>query len=202
MSLKRTDWKAVLDQPKNVGMKAAGGTGIGNALFNVEEAEKKFQAQQTVALGNALDTALTTLKNQCDATVKKHKALYTTACAYLQTVSQEAANRMKALNGELNVIRQEEQEAKLKQQRRAALKGICEHALAAVRGAKDMKELNQIWPKFGTDLEKAAHGSTTFQATVNKVKNFKKQPDAKGILDVRKEYVVLVQEAEGASHTA
>jgi predicted RNase H-like nuclease (RuvC/YqgF family) len=199
MSLKEADWKAVLDQPKNAGLKAGGGTGISGALRQVDAAEKAFQAQQTVAHGTALDNALHALKTACEATINKHKKVYTTACDYLQQkVLTATANRMKALTGEMNELRKEEQEKAQRVQRKQALKGICDHALAAVRGAKDMNELNQVWTKFGADLEKAGHGVQNLQATIQKIKQFKKQPDPKvGILEVRAEYVQLVKDADG-----
>ena len=200
MSLKKADWTAVLNQPKNAGLKTGGGTGVGKALEAVDAAETKFQANHTVANGTALDTALKALKTTCEATINKHQKVYTTACAHLQKVVTSATNRMKALTGEMNVIRQEEQEAQRKTAMRHAIDTVCDHALAAVRGAKDMNELNTLWTKFGNDLGQAAHGSAKYAATVNKVKQFNKKPDASGILSVRKEYVQIVQEAKGQSH--
>ena len=62
MSLKEADWKAVLNQPKNLGLKAGGGTGIGAALIKVERSERMFHDHKTEANGQELSKTLVTTR--------------------------------------------------------------------------------------------------------------------------------------------
>jgi hypothetical protein len=194
-------WKAILDQPKNAGLKAGGGTGVSGALRKAVTARGTFDGQKTEAHGQALDRALSELKTTCESTVKKHKALFTTACEHLKKVIKAADDSMKALTADLNVIRQEERERAQRAESRKNLKAVCDLALANVRKAKDMNELHTFWDAFAKGLEKDGHGRPEVQQKIQKVKAFNKQPDPTkrvGILDVRKDYIDLVQEVEGA----
>lgn len=99
MSLSRDGWKKVLGQPKNLGLKALGGTGVSKLLDSVAKAEEQLEQQKSVAHVQALREALNDAVNGCEETIGKHRKLYTTACDYLATVVKSAQARLKELPG-------------------------------------------------------------------------------------------------------
>src|SRR5215470_7627793 len=104
MSLRKNDWKAVLDQPKNAGMKAFGGTGISAALENLATAEGDLHEHATEENCRKAILRIHELRNKIDDTVKKHGKLYTTACQYLTHMKTEADQRDHALDDQLEEI--------------------------------------------------------------------------------------------------
>jgi predicted RNase H-like nuclease (RuvC/YqgF family) len=201
MSLKVTDWKAVLDQPKNVGLKAFGGTGISEALRKAETAEVEFHQHANEENGRKLDQALTQVRNLCDGVIKKHKTTFTTACNHLEKVKQSATTRQNSLTHEMNEIRERVRKEQERNRDRNNLRELCESTLKAVRDAKNMNELNQTWEKFQTGLTMYGKPFPGMSTVIQKAKAFKKQPDPNvGILDVRRDYVDMVNEVTSAMH--
>jgi len=159
MSLKVEDWKKVLDQPKNLGLKAGGGTGISKALEAYGKAAGKFNPQgdldDNVDHAREAEKAAKDLKALCDSTVAKHKALFTTACDYLKQVSKEAEAAEKLFAFRLK--RGTEQQAQIKKAKDAkqALALYChDQGYGAVDGCTTLDQLETVWQKFSADLKK------------------------------------------------
>jgi hypothetical protein len=93
MSLKESDWKAVLDQAKNAGLKAGGGTGISAALRKVADKERNLDNNKSNQTYAELHAALSELIQLCGGVITKHKKLFTTACDYLDKQVRASATR-------------------------------------------------------------------------------------------------------------
>ena len=92
------DWKKVLDEPKNLGLKA-GGTGVSDSLRQVGgdedllELYKKNKPKEVPGQYKELDKALANLIKVCNDNIKKHGKLFTTACAHLKEIVKVAEKR-------------------------------------------------------------------------------------------------------------
>jgi hypothetical protein len=204
MSLKESDWKAVLDQPKNLGLKAGGGTGVGAALKKVAVAEQAFAPAKAahdasaVAKGGALHTALHETKTLCEGTVKKHKSLYTAACAYLTTVAALAGDRMRAVDKELQEIQEEQHERSRVMECWSALHKDCIPAGEHIETAKNIEQLRAAWQVFVGKLEgvvkDAVRDVPKLQTVVHEVKDFK-PADPNDLRDAKNAYGALIHKA-------
>ena len=157
MSLKVDDWKRILNQPKNLGLKAGGGTGISGALDAYGKAEAKFDPEgdldDNVDHVRAAEKAAKDLKALCDSTVAKHKALFTTACDYLKQVSKEAEAAEQHFAFRLK--RGTEQQAQIAKAKSAqhALSLYChDEGFTKVDDCKTLDQLDAMWQKFGAAL--------------------------------------------------
>jgi hypothetical protein len=199
MSLKRADWKAVLDQPKNAGMKAFGGTGIGKTLDDYERADAAFRGAKTVANGDTLEHALKAVQTQCEAVIKKHKAVYTAACKYLEGVKQLAGTELAEVIKELTALREEAYEKHRKEHMRSVVKELCTEAKSGVQNAGDSGGVAAVWQHFVPRFEVAAGEMPNMKAFVNRVKEFKPAVNPNtAIQGIKKQYVDLVTAVENA----
>jgi hypothetical protein len=156
MSLNVDDWKRVLDQPKNLGLKAGGGTGISALLVKVDQEKAGFNGEKLRGPKPAQDhgalliTALENLIRKCNEVITKHRKLFTTACEYLQKQVVEVANR------EIRTTREQIAEVVERKDREKAAKtaidNICHHAQEAIPHVKDIHELITFWGKYKHDL--------------------------------------------------
>jgi exonuclease VII large subunit len=197
MSLKLNDWKAVLDQPKNAGLKAFGGTGISESLRTLEALEHALHDHATEENCRKLDIHLIALGRLLDDTIKKHKKTFTTACAYLERVKTEAKQRETTLDDQRDEINLREN---VRQEKRA-LKTYVEQTLNNVRHCRTMDELNTLWPKFQKKFEDDGKRIPNLDTVVARVKGFHKQPTPEkriGIGEVMGDYVEVVQEIGNA----
>jgi hypothetical protein len=134
MSLKKEDWKRVLDQPKNLGLKA-GGTGVSDLMEKLKTAEDDFARETSLVNGQKVRIALSNLQKRCNEVIKKHKKLFTTACTYLEGVVTEATARNKAVEDrerdvrDLGFAKQQFKEACTKADRALAILQISSHDL-------------------------------------------------------------------------
>ena len=104
MSLKESDWKAILDKPKNVGLKA-GGTGISKALRDADAALKKFLKDHGhTQLHKDAIKAHEVVVAQCTDVINKHKKLFTEACTHLEKVKTSAAAQILMLKNETDMV--------------------------------------------------------------------------------------------------
>jgi len=114
-SLSETDWKNVLNNPKNLGLKV-GGTGISNLLRLVHESGKAAKGNPCMKFVVIYSDHLHKLSAQCKSVAEKHGKLFTTACAYLVEIKKladseintvkkklEAAAKQKVLSGKDHV---------------------------------------------------------------------------------------------------
>lgn len=184
------DWKAVLNQPKNLGLKA-GGTGISEAVRKVAAAEMEFQKAKDPAKGQVVPRladllkALDDLANLCKKTIDKNKA-FTTACKHLEDLHQAAAHRRTEASHEVDEIRK-------------AVGARCATALEHLKGAHTMQEFGAAWHAFVEDFEAHGQGFPTLQAHIAKVKE-QHAPDPGGTLSlVRPAYLKLVQNCQNAT---
>ena len=106
------DWKKILNEPKNLGLKA-GGTGISERIRFVADAELEIATAKgggNISLTAAyadLASALNQLIDLCGKTGDKHKKLFTTACAWLDEHVKKPANTRKGeIQGEVAALRQ------------------------------------------------------------------------------------------------
>jgi predicted oxidoreductase (fatty acid repression mutant protein) len=198
MSLDRDAWKKVLDQPKNLGLKAGGGTGVGKALDKVGEKETAYGKAKTVANGQPLEAALIELKRLCTDVVKKHKKLFTTACQHLEKVIASADTRMRDLTAEFNVLRAQEQQAKTRRDAKAALSQLCNGTIQKFRSAQTEKALRDEFATFKAQFAVHAKGLPSLNDMNNRIKAFDKK-DPKGLLGIRGDFISLVQEAATAA---
>ena len=107
MSLKESDWKTVLDKPKNVGLKAGGGTGISELLRKCDQAEKKYKANFLGRQGvRGHGEGLQGPGARCDTVVAKNKA-FSEACSHLKKVKESRGAPPRRLSsGEKELRRQ------------------------------------------------------------------------------------------------
>jgi predicted RNase H-like nuclease (RuvC/YqgF family) len=197
MSLKVNDWKAVLDQPKNAGLKAFGGTGISEALRKLEAQETELHNHPTDENCRKLFTHLLELNRLADDTIKKHKKTFTTACAYLERVKTDVKQREGTLDDQRDQIHLRENAREDKR----ALKQLVEKTLNDVRRCRNMEELNALWPKFQQKFETDGKRIPNLEAVVARVKGFHKQPTPEkriGLGEVMGDYVTVVQEVSNA----
>jgi hypothetical protein len=174
MSLKDSDWKNVLKQPKNVGLMAGGGTGMGKTLFAVEEAEKKYAARITTASAKELENALKAVKTQCDIVINKHQKLYTTACNYLKTVKQEADNRLRAVEAESKKVKDEEFEERRIGGLVEMVKALCADIKTTVNAGGNVQQtLANVIPR----LEHIAQDIPKYKPIIAKLKAIKPAPN-------------------------
>ena len=174
MSLKDSDWKNVLKQPKNVGLMAGGGTGIGKTLEAVRVAEEKYAAHITTATARELENALKAVKTQCDAVINKHQKLYTSACNYLKTVKQEADNRLRAVEAESKKVKEEEFEARRLAGLVETLKALCADIKTTVNAGGNVQ---QTLAKVVPQLEHIAHDLPKYKPIIAKLKSIKPAPN-------------------------
>lgn len=96
MSLRVTDWKKVLDKPKNVGLKVVG-TGISKALEKLDGAMRGHSKDALLPRYHIeITQAFAALNQQCDTVIKKHGKLFTEACTYLDQKVKPAAKASEA----------------------------------------------------------------------------------------------------------
>ncbi len=156
MSLNAEDWKRVLDQPKNLGMKAGGGTGISALLVKVGQEKASFDGEKLRGPKPAQDhgalliTALENLVRKCNEVITKHRKLFTTACEYLQKQVVEVANREIRTTREqvAEIVGRKDKEKSAK----TAIDEVCKHAEGAIPHAKDIHELIPLWAKYKHDV--------------------------------------------------
>ncbi len=156
MSLNREDWKKVLNQPKNLGLKAGDGTGIGKALDEVDKKKASYVGEKAVGSkkvhesGEALIKALTDLIKKCNDVSAKHKKLFTTACKYLETdVAGDAQRLITTTRREMTEIDNAQNAFK---ERRQAVIDVCHTAEQEIKHVKDIHGAITRWQKFKTDL--------------------------------------------------
>jgi hypothetical protein len=156
MSLLVSEWKKVLDQPKNLGLKAGTGTGVSKALEEVDkkkalyDGEKIAGAAKAAEAGAAFIKALEDLIKKCEEVIGKHRKLFTTACDYLKnSVIASANQRIKATRDEIAALQNEQKDAKTIKE---SLKHICTTAEQAFPQATDIHELMTLWAKFNSDI--------------------------------------------------
>ena len=187
-SLLEADWKKVLDQPKNGGLKLLG-TGVSKALRNLHDAEDDLKKQPNDKNGRAVYAKLMELRTQIKTVTDKHRKTFTTACQYLDDVKKLADARSSTLDDQMDEIRARDH----LRERAAEFRALKDKALQEVRGAKDMNQLNALWKAFGDKLGTFSHEFPKLQNDINKIKAFKKEADPKvGILGVRADYVEAV----------
>ena len=103
------DWKKILNEPKNLGLKA-GGTGISEKIRQVGDREMEFEIAKRPGKNlmegyNDLHKELGQLIDLCKSTSDKHKKLFTTACKFLDTVKDAAGARRNEIAHELDAAR-------------------------------------------------------------------------------------------------
>jgi len=118
--LKEADWKAVLEKPKNLGLKAQK-TGISEKLRDLDKAEKAFHNADDITNADKVLSALTQLKSTAEAQSKKHKA-FSEATAYMTEI-------VKACGVRTGVVNQKKVEINGLIQLLAEMKETCETAL-------------------------------------------------------------------------
>jgi hypothetical protein len=148
MSLSVDNWKKVLDQPKNLALKAGGGTGISDALRKVKAAEDKFTANKTDMNALAITLALDELQKQCDKVIAKQGKLFTTACDYLKTVKTEAAASIKAWQGKIDRAQKYETNKTNAEMQRGLLRSVCADYAHKVIDAPNPEKLKAVWADF------------------------------------------------------
>jgi hypothetical protein len=145
MALDVNEWKRILDQPKNLGLKALGGTGLSQTLVKFRAAYDLYVATQTA---EHLNAATEDVVKKTKEIVDKHSKLYTTACNYLKQVNQQAIAVKNELQKErVNLQNWEHfrEEARTKQNEVMSACGVAEQE---VKGTKNQQELNAAWVKF------------------------------------------------------
>jgi hypothetical protein len=184
------EWKAILNQPGNLGLKA-GGTGISEALRKVGDAEMDFEKAKDPAKGQVVSAltdllkALDDLVALCKKTIDKNKA-FTTACRHLEGVREAAVHRRTEAAHEVDEMRK-------------AVGARCGSALQHLKGAHTMQEFGAAWHAFVADFEARGKGFPTLRAHIAKVKE-QAAPDHHGTLDqVRPAYLKLVQNCQNAT---
>ncbi|MBL8292004.1 MAG: hypothetical protein JNN08_09215 [Bryobacterales bacterium] len=165
------DWKAVLKQPKNAGLKA---TGISEAIRKVGDAEMDFakakEPGKAIVKGlTDLLKALDDLINLCKKTSDKHKTVFTTACQHLDGVRAAAVARRTEAAREVDQARQ-------------AVGQRCEEASQQLRAARTIQELAAAWREFVTEFETQGKGYPTLKAQINTAKGHR-APDPNGSLE-------------------
>jgi hypothetical protein len=83
MALDVNEWKRVLDQPKNLGLKALGGTGLSKTLVTFRTAFDLYVDTKTLEHLNAAVVATEDVVKKTKEIVDRHSKVYTTACDYL-----------------------------------------------------------------------------------------------------------------------
>jgi len=96
------DWKAVLNKPKNAGLKAQG-TGVSEKLRDYEAAKFKLNSAWNRANVQGALQAVQDLKKHVDKEKTKHSA-FTEATKYLQDVAKAAAAREVDLLKEVGLL--------------------------------------------------------------------------------------------------
>jgi hypothetical protein len=187
------DWKAVLNQPKNAGLKA-GGTGISEAIRKVADAEMDFAKGKDPAKGQIraalsdLSTALTELIALCKKTSDKHKAVFTDASRHLDALAQAATARRTEAEHEVDELRK-------------AIGAQCEAAEKRLKEAKTLQELATAWHSFVEDFEAHAKAFSTMKAALAAAKGHK-APDPNGNLSIeRPVFLKLVQSCHAATQS-
>lgn len=176
------DWKAVLKQPKNAGLKA---TGISEAIRKVGDAEMDFAKAKEP--GKAMVEGLTdllkaldNLVNLCKKTSDKSKTVFTTACQHLDGVRAAAVARRTEAAREVDQARQ-------------AVGQRCEEASQQMRAARTVQELATTWREFVVEFETQGKGYPTLKAQINTVKGHR-APDLNG--SVEQERTVFLRLAQ------
>jgi hypothetical protein len=201
MSLKEADWTAILNQPKNLGLKGAR-LGVTAALHKVGEEETKYRTPQRreekVADGATLRKALLDLKTLCEGAISTHHKVYTTACAHLQHVVTSAMGRVRDLDGELaelhrEQVEEEKEEAKRQERigHRVRLLDRCNKTMIKLHEAHDMEQLHHFWGQFVADVQSGLNEFPRLNEAVNKAKHFHMEPDTHkqdGFAEVKKAY--------------
>lgn len=182
------DWKKVLNEPKNLGLKS-GGTGISEQIRRVGDAEMDFAkskepGKNTMEGFKDLNGALTDLIALCKSTSDKHKSVFTTACKFLDGIKEAATTRRNEIVHEL-------------EQARRAVGTKCAASLKRLKDAKNMEDFGTAWHAFAQEFESDGKNFPTLHAYIAKVKA--QQPPA-GILDqVRAGYIKLAQTCQTAT---
>jgi hypothetical protein len=145
MSLNEADWKNVLNQPKNLGLKAGGGTGISKTLDTYQKAKQKLDQSKTVSNATDVTRALQGIVNKCDETIHKHSKLYTTACQYLTGVKREAQEALGPANEQLNELREAQREKNIMDGQKDRFEELCVKTLRDLEGARDANRVTALW---------------------------------------------------------
>lgn len=148
MSLRVEDWKRVLDQPKNLGMKAGGGTGISEALRKVREASNRFEEHKAEPTAEAVVAALQALERQCDGVIGKHQKLFTSACEYLKTVKASAAAAIQEWERKFARAHKYADTKHRAEELRAQMKATCASYLNKIESARNLETLRTLWSEF------------------------------------------------------
>ena len=162
MSLRLEDWKRILDQPKNLGMKA-GGTGISEALRKVRDASNKFETNKTDMNAGAVVLELDALEKKCDEVINKHHKLFTSACDYLKTVKASAAAAIQQWERKLDRARKYDDLVHKAEFQRLQMKAASLSHIGKIESAKDLENLGTAWAKF---LQEFGHDLQTYNANV------------------------------------
>jgi hypothetical protein len=157
-------WKDILNKPKNLGLKA-GGTGASEAMRKVGDAEMDYEKAKTPAAIHDLEKELDELKKVCDATVNKHKKLFTEACTHLAKVSVAATTRKHELRTEL-------------EERKRPLIRECDEATKAALRAKTVKDLGDVMEELATKLEAGVKDFPKLQPQIGVLRAFHGQQHA------------------------
>lgn len=173
MSLKESDWKAVLDQPKNAGLKAGGGTGMSKVLRDHAAAETTWAQQKSIGTAAALERSLKAVGTQCDAVITKHGKVFTTACDYLKTVKQAAAARLKEVATEAAEVREQQYQRQRLEHLKETAKELCEDAKTRIRNAHNAGQVAAALEHAIPRLEHIATDLPNLRTPINGLKNFK-----------------------------
>jgi hypothetical protein len=184
------DWKKVVNEPKNLGLRA-GGTGISAKVLAVADHEgavalaakgRNLSIAQSYA---DLSGALTEAINLCGKTTEKHKKLFTSACKWLdEHIKAPAVHRKTELNGELAELRKHVQTAV----------GV---PLQTLTNAKTTEEFAHDWTVFVAEFESHAKNFPHLKPYLAKAKA-KAAPEG-NLTTVKPEYLKLARECHGAT---
>jgi hypothetical protein len=185
------DWKAVLNQPKNLALKA-GGTGVSESLRKVADAEMDFDKAKDLARGqiaaasNDLQAALTDLITTCKGVSDKHGRVFTAACKHLDAIREAAASRRSEAAREVDQIRHGVGER-------------CGTAIQHLKAARTMQELGTAWHAFVQDFESHGKGFPSLRPHIATVKGHN-VPDPNAKLDQQRPvFLKLAQACQGAT---
>jgi hypothetical protein len=103
----KDEWTAMLNKPKNLGLKAGGGTGISALLGSAHTADHAFPptlhvGQETMKHYRDLESALDALTKRCKEVSDKHKKLFTEACTLVDRIKADATSRKVQATTELD----------------------------------------------------------------------------------------------------
>jgi hypothetical protein len=156
MSLDVAEWKRVLDQPKNLGLKAGGGTGISELLRKVDQARAAFDvdkqrgASEAERQGGVFIKALEVLVQKSKEVKGKHGKVFTTACQYLDTQVVSAAERK--IRETREIVAEIKNRERVLKEGKTGIETHCKAAKQQFEQAKDIQELLKLWATYKTGL--------------------------------------------------